>query len=178
MKFIAPLLSFVTVVTLLWGMQRLYAQEPEASSASCAAPSPVDSPVRAPPERLAKLSPLQREVILEGGTERAFSGIYWDHHEEGLYRCAACGAELFSSETKYDSGSGWPSFHSPFREGAVTRHEDNTLGMRRVEIRCANCGGHLGHVFPDGPKPTGERFCVNSASLEFEGAGAAGGDEG
>jgi peptide-methionine (R)-S-oxide reductase len=114
-----------------------------------------------------ELSPEQYAVLREKGTERAFTGKYWDNHEEGTYRCAACGEPLFSSDTKYDSGTGWPSFNAPIDQASVERVDDISHGMRRTEAVCASCGAHLGHVFPDGPRPTGERFCMNSVSLEF-----------
>jgi peptide-methionine (R)-S-oxide reductase len=106
-------------------------------------------------------------VTRKAGTERAFSGAYYDEKRPGLYRCICCDAELFSSDHKYDSGSGWPSYYQPLDPAKVREIEDNSHGMRRVEVRCASCDAHLGHVFPDGPKPSGERYCINSASLDF-----------
>jgi peptide-methionine (R)-S-oxide reductase len=116
----------------------------------------------------ARLTPEQYHVLREAGTERAFAGVYNDNKAEGLYRCAGCDAVLFDSRTKYDSGSGWPSFTHPFDAGAVVEHSDVSHGMRRVEVRCAMCDGHLGHVFPDGPAENGLRYCMNSASLQFD----------
>jgi peptide-methionine (R)-S-oxide reductase len=117
----------------------------------------------------AELTPEQYHVLREKGTERAFTGALVNNHDDGMYHCAACDAPLFKSDTKFESGSGWPSFWDPVSKEAVAVHEDNTFGMRRVEVTCANCGGHLGHVFPDGPREKGgQRYCINSASLEFE----------
>lgn len=118
----------------------------------------------------ALLAPEQYRVLREAGTERAFTGAYWDDHRPGVYRCAGCDAELFSSDTKYESGTGWPSFWAPLDPARVTTETDETYGMTRTEVRCATCGGHLGHLFPDGPRPTGERYCLNSAALRLDSA--------
>jgi peptide-methionine (R)-S-oxide reductase len=115
-----------------------------------------------------KLDPERYQVLRQGGTERPFTGEYWDSKAKGVYRCAGCGEKLFSSDTKYESHSGWPSFFQPLAEESIEQEDDRSYGMVRTEIKCAICGGHLGHVFDDGPNPTGLRYCVNSASLELE----------
>ena len=131
---------------------------------------PVQNP-RSDAEWRARLDPQQYAVCRCSATEAPFSGKYWDHHENGVYHCIGCGAALFEAAAKFDSGSGWPSYFQPMSNAALTTIEDDSHGMRRVEVRCASCDSHLGHVFPDGPRPTGLRYCINSAALDFEGHG-------
>lgn len=129
---------------------------------------PSDKVVRSETEWRSCLTPAQFRVLREHGTERAFTGPYWDEKRQGLYSCVACGAPLFRSDAKYDLGSGWPSFFAPVSPDAVVTREDTTHGMRRIEVRCARCDGHLGHVFPDGPAPSGLRFCMNGTALALD----------
>jgi peptide-methionine (R)-S-oxide reductase len=128
----------------------------------------MDKVEKSEDEWRAELSPDQYEVLRRKGTERPWSGKYVSEHRDGVFRCAACGAELFRSDTKFESGSGWPSFYEPAVAEAVELHQDRSHGMTRTEVTCRKCGGHLGHVFDDGPRPTGQRYCINSLSLDFE----------
>ena len=131
---------------------------------------------KSPEEWKQELTEEEYRVLREKGTERAFTGDLLNNKQEGVYVCAACGQELFDSETKFESGTGWPSFYAPVDEDNVAEESDRSFGMKRTEVLCSRCGGHLGHVFPDGPKPTGLRYCINSVSLDFEPEGGEGGD--
>jgi len=143
------------------------ANPPSTSAATQSEEAHVFPVTKTPEQWRAELTPEEYRILRDKGTERAFTGKYWDNHEQGVYHCAACGQIVFTSADKFESGTGWPSYTRPAEARAVVTESDTSYGMRRVEVMCGNCGGHLGHVFDDGPRPTGERWCINGNALEF-----------
>ena len=171
MKSVALILVFA-LAAVVFALRGAGADEPSAptapkTAADYPAPGPDGKVTLTDAQWKERLGSQEFKVLREQGTERAFSGEFWDHKGEGTYVCGGCGAELFSSDTKFKSGTGWPSYYEPINKTAIGEHTDRTWGMTRTEVHCARCGGHMGHVFRDGPAPTGLRYCINSVSLDF-----------